>query len=146
MPRLTDTHYLELHGMLRHYWLENRFVYGILPISGQQAIHDYFQPSKDLTEEQLIAHRRVVSTTNSSLPQRAGRAFKHFEQAVQYATQYQARRETMNGKKRKPLGKVRIFPVIRPEPDYHKLARALLSEARFQIAAGTDVRGKRGFE
>ncbi|OMC15983.1 hypothetical protein A5735_01335 [Mycolicibacter heraklionensis] len=48
--------------------------FGLLRWHEQRALHDYFLPSKKLSDVALLAHRHQVTIEQPSLPQRAGRA------------------------------------------------------------------------
>ena len=79
-PRLSNTQFLQAHRDLQRLWQHDRAAFAELTSAEQWQLHDFFRPSKDLTDEQLLNHRRVISQTRPSLPQQAGRALHRLEE------------------------------------------------------------------
>lgn len=129
MPRLTNPDYVRIHHKLRTYWQEEASPFGYLAPAEQWDLHKYFQPSHELSDQALLAHRKAISALDSSLPQRAGRALQRLERAIHQVSARQAMATTLPTK-RKRSGDVRVRAVMLPEPDYHKIARAMLWLAR----------------
>ena len=75
MPKLTNTEYLIRHEMLRRVWGTDYKPFSYLSYQQQRDLHDYYNLSKDSTEEELLKHRAKATKADSSLPQRASRAF-----------------------------------------------------------------------
>jgi hypothetical protein len=51
MPRLTDADYLEAHRYLKAAWkVHDGIAFGLLLWHEQRALHDYFAPTKKLTD------------------------------------------------------------------------------------------------
>ncbi|HVX58722.1 MAG TPA: hypothetical protein VG964_03220, partial [Candidatus Saccharimonadales bacterium] len=76
MPRLSTAEYLQRQQVLNRAWFEfggRHFAY--LSSREQWDLHAYFQPSKHLTKEELIRHRRQITKEQPSLPARAGKAW-----------------------------------------------------------------------
>jgi hypothetical protein len=65
MPRLTNQRYLLIHHQLRQVWIEDRSGFSWLRPAEQWQLHDYFRPSKDLTDAELFAHRAAISQEGS---------------------------------------------------------------------------------
>ena len=128
MPRLTNSHYLELHHMLRSVWLERQIAFGYLKPNEHWDLHRYFLPYKEISNEALLMHRKTVSASDPSLPQRAGRALKHFVHAIQMASQIPPTAQASPRVRAKPRRNVKfhIWPIVCPEPDYRKIARVLV--------------------
>ena len=128
MPRLSTYDYLLLHTHLHQLWENCRQGFGLISTRDQRYLHDFFRLSEKLTEAELMAHRMAVSVQYPSLPQQAGRALKHFADPTALKLQ--------------PYGDRRIVvhPILRPQPDIHRLAQALLSTAR-QIAIDQKDKG-----
>lgn len=86
----------------------------------QRYLHDFFRPSEELTETELLAHRREITARRPSLPACAGRALRHFANP-----------------KRKPGTPMKngkhllyVYALARPQIGLDKLARALILLAR----------------
>jgi hypothetical protein len=120
MPKLTNEDYLKRHDLLGRLWEQNQRAYSYLSYQQQRDLHDYYVPTKSLTDLELLAHRKRVTKQNPSLPQRASRAFAALRQ----------------GKVTKPISvsesrgrQISARALARPEIDAKKLARALLQMA-----------------
>jgi hypothetical protein len=144
MPRLTDRHYLKVHKQLKQYWCHLDIVYGYLTSTEQWQLHDYFQPSKDLSETELLQHRRGISNQRPNLPHQAGRALAKLQtRAAHHALQRVRLAGQPAGKKTssKRHPGVRVLAVVKPEPDLERLARALwLSAMDQERKTGNDSR------
>ncbi|WAC90165.1 hypothetical protein [Mycobacterium sp. Aquia_213] len=79
-------------------------------------MHRFYQPASDLTESELLVHRRAVKVADPSLPQRAGRAYARF-----------SRGDTMlvGGNQG-----IIVRSVVRPEPDLRLLVKAAIAIAK----------------
>lgn len=76
MTRLTHTTYTLHHHQLRREWLDRHgFAFTMLSPTEQILIHDFYEPSKPLTDRQLRAHRAAITRARPSLPHQAGKAF-----------------------------------------------------------------------
>lgn len=122
MPRLTNKQYLQAHDLLRQAWLKQKGIFGLVGINQQQALHDFFQPSKELTTQELVAHRKAVSAKQRSLPNRAGKAYQELRAAARNGAPVRAGAS----------GGVRAFPIIRPEPDLDEIVYALMEMMEFK--------------
>jgi hypothetical protein len=129
MPRLNHNDYTKRHHFLMKAWLEFPRIYSALSPRQQWDIHAYFQPSKELTDAQLREHRRSISASQPSLPHRAGRAFVVIDDTYQRAA-------ALPDRKRSPLSDhpvkdvVRTYPIMKPEPDSKRLAKAFIRLAQ----------------
>lgn len=74
MPRLTDPAYLLLRCELSDAWDSDPTTLFLLSALDQWALHDYFRLSENLSDAGSLEHRQAVSTSDPTLPQRAGRA------------------------------------------------------------------------
>lgn len=61
MPRLTNAPYLAVHEALRQIWLEQSAVFGYVQSRDQWYPHRYFLPDKEVTNNELLAHRLAVT-------------------------------------------------------------------------------------
>jgi hypothetical protein len=142
MSRQTSSHYYHVHQQLRRFWLTHDGLYAALSPTEQWLLHDYYQPSKDFTKDQLLTHRAEITKRRPGLPQQAGRAYAKFqERAAIWAVQvirakHAAKVPTARAKERERTITVRA--VVRPTPDYAKLSRALLRIAGDQQAKDVD--------
>jgi hypothetical protein len=62
MPRLTNSDYLFICRHLHDVWTEHRGGFSLISTRDQRYLHDYFRPSEQLTDSQLLSHRRAVSS------------------------------------------------------------------------------------
>lgn len=141
MPRLSAKHYLRAHRRLRRYWDYQQMAYGSLSATEQWHLHDFFQPTKDWTEERLLVHRAQITEQRPSLPHQAGRALAKLDAAAarvavlrvrdQAATQPKSPKRTSARSKDR---QVRVLGVVKPEIDTTRLARAIVMLAE-QLAA-----------
>ena len=141
MSRLTPKQYLRTHRQLRRFWLSDDRLYAELTPLEQWQLHDYFQPSKNLTDEELLAHREHITKERPSLPQQAGRALSKFQAWAAQLGLARVRRAkapiAMGGRRggKRRDRHLTVKAVVRPEIDLDKLARALLAVAKDQVAA-----------
>jgi hypothetical protein len=111
-------------------WNHAAVVFSYLSHDEQLALHDYYQPSENLTVEELHAHR---VTSASERPDLVGQASRALEKLDTHAVQWALKRTRLTRVKvlaraRMPAGgrgKIRVSPVYRPKPDYPKLVAAL---------------------
>lgn len=128
MPRLIDSTYLSQRELLKREWTHSDGHFARLSFADQHALHAYYLPSKNLSDQESLEHRRSVTIAQPSLPQRAGKSFAHFINALTapqpkpVITPYRQRR-------RGPY-QVRAAGLIRPDVDFDKIARVLLEVAQ----------------
>lgn len=162
MPRLTNQHYLARHAFLRDAWPELSALYATIPYPQQLDVHEYYQPSKTLTSEQLLAHRAAVTKEDPSLPNRASKAATRMHK-IYLAALEQAKgdpvllHQLISSRTIKSAGPIRdgkqitVAAVARPELDLSALARVLLEiaenmthEQRAEMEAKMRKDSKRG--
>lgn len=152
MPRLTNDQHYERHLILKRAWTEMPQLYSALLPKDQAAIHAYYQPSKDLTLEALLQHRRQVAKERPGLPAAAGRAYKlmlqeHERQRHLAAVRATEPQPTQPAKKPKRVPRsqrqLRVTSLLRPEPDLQKLAGALIELAKEQMRETQEARTSR---
>jgi hypothetical protein len=63
MPRLTNDRYYQCHQLLRQLWLKHEGRFGLLMPSQQWDVHDYYRPSEEIDQLELIStvERSVLS-------------------------------------------------------------------------------------
>jgi hypothetical protein len=145
MPRQTSATYYRIHKQLRHFWLDRDRLYAELSPTEQWLLHNYFQPSKDLTKEQLLVHRDEITKRRPGLPQQAGRAYAKFQSAAAawavHAVRARHAALAPAGRTKRGERLISVKAVVRPEPDYPKLARALLKMAEDELAKKREQSG-----
>jgi hypothetical protein len=126
MPRLTNSDFIKAHHRLKQYWLElDARPYSRLTALEQWQLHDYFQPTKRLSDSQLRRHRALATANRSALPQQAGRALTKIDAAA--AAAYS----------RSDPGDVQTvvaYGMVNPELDLQALADLLVDIARDGLA------------
>jgi hypothetical protein len=133
MPRVTFAGYLKRRSKLVHEYTRhdsNAFV--VLESHQQWGLYEYFQPRRQLTDNELMAHHEACAQQDPSLPQRAGRAYGRIEpilaipdeQRTTGVDQFVSRYGTKE---------VMVWPKVRPEINYKQVARALILLARNEM-------------
>ncbi len=122
MPRLRNYDYVLIYAHLHQLWENKRQGFSVISTRDQRYLHRFLRPSELLAEADLLAHRKAVTAQNASLPQQAGRALKHLANPLPL-------KQVPSGSRR-----IVVYPLLRPEPDIHRLALALIDTAR-RIAA-----------
>jgi hypothetical protein len=120
MPRLSKKRYWKYHKWLKHLWEEDIMVYAAISPARQRQLHDFFQPSKDMSREELLEHRQRVTAEQPNLPHQAGWALKHLQAEIQKPRVVVPQRKYVQNRGAK------AHRIIRPEIDANKIARALL--------------------
>lgn len=119
MSRLTHATYCQRRQRLRHIWDEQNELYGRLSSGDQQALHIFFVPTIEAPDAELRQYRKDVTAIDSSLPQRAGRAYGRIERGERVP------------RLRLPIGKGERYAYVemtrRPVPDFHLLSKAVMS-------------------
>lgn len=151
MPRLTNQEYLKRHRFLKALWNHSNRFYSMLDPNQQMNLHGYYIQYKDLSEEELLEHRRAkdASSVEPGLPQVAGKSFATIYSNVLHSmqsfdlsfnpadidsmTKLIPKLEALIYKRvpntPSPRGRskgVRVSFLMKPEPDIEKLARALI--------------------
>jgi hypothetical protein len=140
VPRLTNKEYLARHKVLRTFWIKYQDLYAVVSVPLQWDIHRFYQPAKDMTDPELTQHRATVTAEEPSLPNRASKAaqrlFNVFHQAKAVAgtdSEKLVRFIRSAGQASTAPAKVgsgvRVTTVATPEPDYDRLASALMALA-----------------
>lgn len=131
MPRLTNTTYLANRSTLGKYWHRNELGWSKLSFENQSTLHEYYEPSMDLTEDQAIAYRQAVTAKWPSLPHRADRAYAEYNKVIaQLEAAPPQPRRTPGRRRTNKSYVIRTEALVRPDVDFDKLARVLLAIAR----------------
>lgn len=132
MPRLTDKEYLSRRDFLVDAWKLFPSIYSALSYNQQMELHAFFQPTKELTDEEAIEHRRTITTQHPSLPSRTGKSFKLAEaqaKRLQQQLEHESPQDpTKPVRMPVPRGKqhITVYGLARPKVDVKELAEALL--------------------
>lgn len=133
MPRLTTLDYLRQRAALRDEWFANN-AYGFVVLSPteQFVLHDYFEPTKDLSPVGLLAHRKEITARQPSLPQQAGRAFAHIRPFLQLAIEPVAKRPTKQRSRTWTASNrsVRVLSLVNPQLEAKAFANIIMELAR----------------
>jgi hypothetical protein len=153
MPRLTSTEYLDAHYLLRRAHAEEPLLLNTMTPQQQWILHAYFVPTKKLTDQELLDHRAAITAEQSSLPQRAGRAYAQLTRNAGIAARHsqgdhalfrQVLSELVPGEAyvTKRGKRISIVGVARPEPDAKLFAQVVPEMAReLQRRAAQDDEG-----
>jgi len=133
MPRLTNKQYLARRAFLTKAWNEFPTVFVMLDPNQQLALHAYYQPSKDWTTDEALAHRQAITKRRPSLPAQTGKYFNQLcgwvDEVAELAVKEQANSTPPAPRVRVPAGKrgpLRVRSLMKPEPDARRVAFALL--------------------
>lgn len=131
MPRLTTRDYLAIRHFLIDLWNENDGqAFGVLPGYAQHDLHDYFAPTVPMTDHDALAHRKQMTETFPSLPQKAGRDFEALCASLGGRPNRMVDRHRAKTTRAFKVGgrtrTIRVAAVSRPQIDTHYLAKALL--------------------
>ena len=125
MTRLTHTTYTLQHHQLRREWIDRHgFAFTMLSPTEQILIHDFYEPSKPLTDCELRAHRVEITRVRPSLPHQAGKAF------VRIAPFLDVVPAPLRSPGRGKPYVVKITSLVNPKIDPERMARILLDIVR----------------
>lgn len=126
MTRLTNTTYLIQHHQLKAEWFsESGGAFIMLSPTEQWTLHSYYEFTKPLSDDQLLAHRAAVSKAQPSLPQSAGKALAKLATFTKRLEIYRATPHPNTRKKGAPY-KVRVLSQVSPEIDPKMMAKILI--------------------
>ncbi len=93
----------------------------------QWYLHDYFRPSEQLSDDELLAHRKAISRQRPSLPQSAGRAFNLLVRMLQRSWSRSRRDPEARGAvANHAVHHIIVRAVVQPKPDVDMYARAVV--------------------
>ncbi len=131
MPRLPPHQYLHRHHELRSLWLNTKMTFASVDASAQWHLHDYFQPSLDVRDQDLLGYKAVITLIHPSLPHLAGRAFADLQQHREKQAAAQALSHhaphSKSGERR-----LKVVGVVHPTIKTGRLARGLIRMAEQQ--------------
>jgi hypothetical protein len=117
MPRLTANDYLRTHDRLRKLWLQDEGVFAELSPTDQWLLHDFFMPSRERSDLELLMYRESVTTERPSLPHQAGRALSRFWESTARVGMHRvarAKAPTSAGRVRQADRKLVVKALARP--------------------------------
>jgi hypothetical protein len=119
VPRLTRSQYFIRHGLLSYLWETHQQLFSLLSPTAQLELHRFFLPTVDIEEHELASYRDYINKIEPSLAHKAGKHFKEFTKPRPEVAEIITRK--------KP---VVVRPIMNPEPDLQKLARAFIQAAK----------------
>lgn len=102
--------------------MQDKRCFAMVTTRDQRYLHDYFRFSEQLSDTELLEHRKGASSERPTLPQCAGRALRHLANP-----QYVWRR----GHQR-----IRVYGLVRPELNLHKLVHVIVELQRQKAWGG----------
>lgn len=132
MPRLTNATYLSHRKTLAEAWKAESPAWARLVYREQMDLHQFFAPSKTMSDSDAIAYRDAITKQQPGLPSQAGRAFAEFARVMAY---YRKRREAPVVKTERPRRRrsdpqhIVVAGLARPDIDFRALAKAILMMA-----------------
>lgn len=145
MPRITPREHYKRYVFLRLAWLDFPKLYAILSLHEQWQLHEFYQPSKQLTKTELAAHIRSVAAMKPALVHQAGKHARLMQRVFRYVSEdLGIPRSEWNKALGVPIQRRRLSPahmkapdgrrytiatVARPEVDIKLLIRALIELA-----------------
>ena len=119
MSRLSNANYLYQRKHLQADWFDQHgWAFSRLTPTEETDLHAYFAVTKDLTDQEALAHRKAVSVRDQSLPQRAGRAYAR-------ASVYVGHRPGPPAIGQMGSGRIVVHTLLRPEPGANQIIQAL---------------------
>lgn len=127
MPRLSHFVYLQHRLALRADWLAGGFAFVVLTAEEQWAIHDFYEPTLDLSEDELRELRRRVTREQPSLPQRAGKAYARIAPFIgdQHPPMLGGTSAVVAGQRKGELRRLTVWGEVHPHVDPAAMAKIL---------------------
>lgn len=140
MPRLTNRQYLDRRAFLQMLWDKRRQLFSYLSHRDQIYLHRYYSFLISDSDADHLAHRKWISRKDPSLPQTSGRAYRKLQILVREGKIPEEMRSVPDyeGTSRRHIT---IRSVLRPEPDYERIARSVLDLA-VRLASEEEAREK----
>jgi hypothetical protein len=91
----------------------------LLSPTAQLELHRFFLPTVDIEEHELVSYRDYVNKVEPSLAHKAGKHFKQFTRPRPEVAEIITKSKNFV-----------VKPIIKPEPDLQKLARAFVQAAK----------------
>lgn len=127
MPRLSDHDYLQNHELLRPDRVSDQTAFVLLTPPEQWDLFSYYLPHEARSHEAFLAYRRSITDTDSSLPQRAGRAFQKLRRIKERLPKYVEYRRAAPKLKKGTPHTVRVFSEVNPDIDPVEMAKILIA-------------------
>jgi hypothetical protein len=137
MPRLSKKQYWKYHKTLKYLWENDIGVYARISPARQRQLHDFFQPSKGMSREELLAYRKQIAAKYPNLPHQAGWALKQLQKEIEKPAVVSARLKYAQN------AGAKAREIIRPEIDTSLVGRAYLKKAFREAGLDLEVYEKR---
>lgn len=136
MSDLQTSRYFLIRTRIRHYWNSAQGVFAYLDCEDQQVLHRYFMPDEELDQAELLSRIGTAVTDNPQLAEQAELTLERLDKhAIAWAMRHVQMNRTAPTDTRLPRGKVIVWPVYRPKPDYTRLVATLYDYVRRQQEA-----------
>jgi hypothetical protein len=106
-------------------WETHPQLFSLLSPTAQLELHRFFLSTVDIEEHELASYRDYINKREPSLAHKAGKHFKEFTRPRPEVKEIIIRRK-----------QVVVRPIMKPEPDLRKLARAFVHLAEHQLRGG----------
>jgi hypothetical protein len=138
----SDAIFLERHYRLKGEWNGGAGgAFSWIDPHEQWALHHFFLPYKDLSDEELIAHRHAITLKRPELPAEADHAYQRLVVFMERPRLAPQPTVSFDGKKQKRAKAsnraISVRALVRPEIDMQKLVRALSLMAEQEAARKT---------
>jgi hypothetical protein len=135
----SDAGFLERHYRLKAEWNGGAGgAFSWIDPGEQWALHHFFLPYKDVSDDEMIAHRHAITQRRPELPEEADHAYQRLSILMDRLKPAPQPTVSFSGNKPKPSKKservISVRALVRPEIDMQKLAMALIEFARGQEA------------
>jgi hypothetical protein len=103
-------------------WTTHPQLFSLLSPTAQLELHRFFLPTVDIEEHELASYRDYINKCERSLAHKAGKHFKEFTRPRPEVAEIITRSKSFE-----------LRPIMKPEPDLKKLARAFVNLAEHQL-------------
>jgi hypothetical protein len=99
-------------------WSTHPQLFSLLSPTAQLELHCFFLPTVDIEEHELASYRDYINKVEPSLAHKAGKHFKDFTRPRPEVAEIISKSKNFE-----------LRPIMKPEPDLQKLARAFVKRA-----------------
>lgn len=108
----------------------------------QFALHQFYEPTKELSPLELVEHRRRVAMEHPSLPQRAGRALTKVRPFLNLPAPHLIPSNATVHRSAKPKGHdIAVFSKVNPDLSPDRIVQVLIAMAKEQVRRDQAVDG-----
>jgi len=105
--------------LLSYLWETHRQLFSLLSPTAQLELHRFFLPTVDIQEHELASYRDYINKVEPSLAHKVGKHFKEFTTPRPEVAEIITKSKNLE-----------LRPIMKSEPDLHKLARAFEQAAK----------------